>query len=65
MEEQQIQDFVHRVSHDESLRKELASKPDEVIMREGFSPLVARIVARLIPQLALDEPLGPSLPFWM
>ena len=64
MEEQQIQDFVHRVSQDETLRKELASHPDGVIMREGFSPRVARIVARLVPQLALDKPLGPSLSFW-
>ncbi len=47
MEEQQIQDFVHRVSNDETLRKELATDPDTVIMREGFSPRVARIVARL------------------
>ncbi len=64
MEEQQIQDFVHRVSHDETLRKELASNPDEVIMREGFSPHVARIVARLVPQLTLDKALEPSLNFW-
>ncbi len=64
MEEQQIQDFVHRVSHDETLRKELASNPDGVIMREGFSPRVARIVARLVPQLALDKPIGPSSPFF-
>jgi hypothetical protein len=64
MEEQQIQDFVHRVSRDETLRKELAGDPDGVIMREGFSPRVARIISRLVPQLALDKPLGPSLPFW-
>ena len=64
MEEQQIQDFVHHVSHDESLRKELASNPDEVIMREGFSPRVARILARLVPQLTLDKALEPSLNFW-
>ena len=64
MEEQQIQDFVHRVSRDETLRKEPAGDPDGVIMREGFSPRVARIISRLVPQLALDKPLGPSLPFW-
>jgi hypothetical protein len=64
MEEQQIQDFVHRVSQDETLRKELASDPEGVIMREGFSPRVARIIARLVPQLALDKPLEPSLRFW-
>ena len=64
MEEQLIQDFVHRVSRDEELRKELASDPTTVIMREGFSPRVARIIARLVPQLALDQSLEPSLRFW-
>jgi hypothetical protein len=64
MEEQQIQDFVHCVSHDETLRKELASNPDGVIMREGFSPRVARILARLVPQLTLDKALEPTLNFW-
>jgi len=64
MEEQMIQDFVHRVSRDEELRKELASNPESVIMREGFSPRVARIIARMIPQLALDKPLEPSLFWW-
>jgi hypothetical protein len=64
MEEQLIQDFVHRVSRDEELRKELASDPESVIAREGFSPRVARIIARLVPQLALDQSLEPSLGFW-
>ena len=64
MEEQQIQDFVHRVSTDEELRKELGRDPDGVIMREGFSPRVAKIVLRLVPHLAMDEPIGPSLSWW-
>jgi hypothetical protein len=64
MEEQQIQDFVHRVSRDESLRKKLASDPDSVIMSEGFAPRVALILTRLVPQLALDKPLEHSLYFW-
>ncbi len=64
MEEKQIQDFVHRVSTDEELRKELASDPNTVIMREGFSPRVAQIVMRLVPHLALDRPLEPSLTWW-
>ena len=55
MEEKQIQDFVHRVSNDENLRKELAQKPEEVIMREGFSPRVERIVTRLVPHLTLHQ----------
>ena len=64
MEEQQIQDFVHRVSTDEALRKELACDPHGVIMHEGFSPRVAKIVSRLVPHLAMDEPIGPSLSWW-
>jgi hypothetical protein len=65
MEEELIQDFVHRASRDEELRKELASDPDTVILREGFSPRVARIVLRLVPQLALDQSLEPSFNWWM
>ncbi|HZU67914.1 MAG TPA: hypothetical protein VFA09_11615 [Ktedonobacteraceae bacterium] len=64
MEELQIQEFVHRVSTDEVLRKELVSSPDTVIMREGFSPRVARIIMRLVPHLAMEKPLEPSLNFW-
>ncbi len=55
---------MHRVSRDEELRKELASDPESVIAREGFSPRVARIIARLVPQLALDQSLEPSLRYW-
>ena len=64
MEELQIQEFVHRVLTDEELRKELASTPDSVIMREGFSPRIAQIITRLVPHLAMDRPLEPSLCWW-
>ncbi len=64
MEEQQIQNFVQRVSNDETLRKELATDPNSVIMREGFSPRVARIVARLVPHLTMAQELEPSLQWW-
>ncbi len=64
MEEQQIREFVHRVSTDEMLRKELTSSPDDVIMREGFSPRVAQIVARLVPCLTLERSLEPSFDWW-
>jgi hypothetical protein len=64
MEELQIQEFVHRVLTDEELRKELASTPDSVIMREGFSPRVAKIITRLVPHLAMEKPLEVSLAFW-
>ncbi len=64
MEEQQIQEFVHRVSTDEELHKELEHDPDSVIMREGFSPRMAQVVKQLVPHLSLEEPLGPSLRWW-
>jgi len=55
MEEQQIKNFVHRVSTEETLRTELASNPEAVIEREGFSPRVAQVVMRLVPHLALNN----------
>ncbi len=64
MEELQIQEFVHRVLTDEELRKELASTPDSVIMREGFSPRVAQVITRLVPHFAMEKPLEVSLAFW-
>jgi len=66
MEEKQILEFVQRVSQDETLRSELASDPDNVIMRENFSPRVARVVMRLVPHLSAmqwKEPTG-SFTFW-
>ena len=55
MEEQQIRDFVHRVSTEETLRTELASDPQSVIERESFSPRVAQVIMRLVPHLALNK----------
>lgn len=64
MEERVIQDFVHRVSTDESLRVELASDPDGVIMREGFSPRVARVISRMVPHLSVEQSIGASYTWW-
>ena len=64
MEEQQIQEFVHRVSKDEALRKELAGDPASVIKRENFSPRVEKVVMRLVPHLAWNRPLEGSFSFW-
>ena len=65
MEEQIIQDFVHRVSADENLRKELASDPDGVLMREGFSPRVARVITRMAPHLSAGQSIGSeNKPWW-
>ena len=64
MEERMIQDFVHRASTDEKLRAELSSDPEAVIMREGFSPRVARVVARLVPHLAAEQSIGAGYHWW-
>ncbi len=65
MEERIIQDFVHRVSTDENLRKDLETNPDGVIMREGFSPRVARVVARMAPHLLAGQSIGSeNKPWW-
>lgn len=66
MEEQQVLDFVRRVSRDENLRREVLETPDCVIAREGFSPRVARIITRLVPHLDFErqsEP--PTLSWWV
>ncbi len=55
MEEQQIQDFVSRVSSDENLRNELANDPDTVIARENFSPRVAQVIIKMVPHLAFGS----------
>ena len=67
MEEQQIQDFVHRVSNDEALRTELTTNPEDVLVRENFSPRVTAIVRRLIPHLSFSsafEPESDGGPWW-
>ncbi|HVB62475.1 MAG TPA: hypothetical protein VNE61_14875 [Ktedonobacteraceae bacterium] len=64
MEEQQLQNFVHRVVTSEELRKELASDAALVVSREGFSPRLVNVVMRLVPHLAMEKPLEPSLSWW-
>jgi hypothetical protein len=65
MEEQVIQEFVHRVSTDEKLRKELAGDSDSVLMREGFSPRVARVLSRMVPHLLAGQSIGSeNKPWW-
>jgi len=64
MEEKQIQEFVSRALNDENLLKELERDPEKVIMREHYSPRVARVLRRLIPLLNAEQPLGPSLDYW-
>ena len=64
MEEQEIQEFVHRVVMDETVRRELACDPAGVVRRSGFSPRVARIIFRLVPYLAFDRPLDSPEKWW-
>jgi hypothetical protein len=61
MEERQIQEFVHRISSNEALRKELISDPEQVIAREDFSPIVTSILMKLVPSLSLMTLEGPQL----
>ena len=65
MEEQQIKNFVHRVSTEETLRTELASNPEAVIEREGFSPRVAQVIMRLVPHLAMNKVNEVSARWWV
>jgi hypothetical protein len=64
MEERQIQEFVHRISNDEALRKELISDPEQVIAREDFSPSVARILMKLVPHLSLGALGALPMSWW-
>jgi hypothetical protein len=64
MEERQIQEFVHRISSDDALRKELISDPEQVIAREDFSPTVTSILMKLVPSLSLTTFEGPQLSWW-
>ena len=64
MEEQQIRNFVHRVSTEETLRTELANSPEAVIERENFSPRVAQVIMRLVPHLALNKEMKTSFSWW-
>lgn len=56
MEEEQIQEFMHLVTENEQIRRELLCDPARVIALQGFSPRVAWILARVVPQLAFEQP---------
>lgn len=64
VEEKQIQDFVHRVCTDENLQQELAANPEGVLAREQFTPSVARVISRLVPQLTLGTSDKPDSYWW-
>jgi hypothetical protein len=64
MEEQQIQDFVHQVMLDQTLRQELIRDPRLLIGRADLSPRVARVLLRLLPHVAFEEPLNAAGRWW-
>lgn len=64
MEEQQIQEFVHRVVTDEAMRRELVFDPLGVIGREEYSPRVVDVLLRLVPCLAFESPLRVGEKWW-
>ncbi len=64
MEEQQIQEFVHRVALDVAVRGELTSDPVGVIQRQDVSPRVSQILSRLVPYLAFDRPIDSKDKWW-
>lgn len=64
MEEQQIQEFVHRAVMDQAIRNEIALDPTGVIGRADLSPRVVDILIRLAPYLAFDRPLDSDEKWW-
>lgn len=64
MEEQQIQEFVHRAVMDQAIRSEIALDPAGVIGRADLSPRVVDILIRLAPYLAFDRPLDADEKWW-
>lgn len=64
MEEQQIQEFIHRVSVDQTIRYKLINDPSGVIACQGFSPRVALIISRLLPHLASGQAMQSAEQWW-
>ncbi len=64
MEEQQIQDFVHRAVTDQAMRCELARDPVSVVRSGNYSPRVVNILLRLVPCLTFEQPLGVDEKWW-
>ena len=64
MEEQQIQNIVHRVSTNEALRQELARDPQAFVQREGLSSSVARVIMKLVPKLTLTNTPNGTESWW-
>ena len=64
MEEQEIEEFVHRAVMDQALSRELARDAVRVIGCGNYSPRVATILLRLVPCLAFEQPLNAGEKWW-
>lgn len=64
MEEQQIQDFVHRIALDGRVRSEMASNPAGILQLQDFSPRVLQIFSLLMPYFVLDSPVVSTEKWW-
>lgn len=64
MEEQQIQEFVHRVCTNKAVQDELALDAEGVIRRANYSLRVTTILLRLAPCLAFEQPLTMIEKWW-
>jgi hypothetical protein len=64
MEEQQIQEFIHRVCIDKAVQDELALDAESMIRRENYSPRVAHILLRLAPCLVFGQSLSMLEKWW-
>lgn len=64
MEEQQIQEFVHRAVMDTAWRCELSVDPAGVIEHGEYTPRVMAILLRLVPCLAFERPLQVDNKWW-
>ena len=65
LEEQQIQEYVHRAMLDERIRRIGVGEHMGVSMPQDVSPRVAQILACLVPYLAFEQrPIDSSEKWW-
>lgn len=65
LEEQQIQDYVHKIVLDERVRYAVLGEAAGASMLQDVSPRVTQILACLAPYLAFDlRPANPPAKWW-
>jgi hypothetical protein len=64
VEEQVIQNIVHKCASDPDFRTRLASETEQVVREEGGSERVTRVVRKMLPQLVQGEGLPPPFGWW-